>query len=499
MYESTTTKSKTSIFDNTYHRLPERFYHNCRPVPVAAPELQAFNSSFAQQLGFDSLKIPEKEHAAVFSGNILVAGSQPLAMAYAGHQFGSFVPRLGDGRAHLLGEVIDCNGKRFYVQLKGSGRTNYSRGGDGRSALGPVVREYIISEAMNNLGIPTTRALAMVTTGEEVLRQNGLLPGGILTRVASGLVRIGTFEYFAAQNDKEALKTLADYVIARHFPLAAQTLSPYLSLFEMVAEQQAKLVAQWMLAGFIHGVMNTDNTSISCETIDYGPCAFLDHYNPDQVFSSIDFQGRYRYGNQGPIMFWNLANLGSCLVQLVEDEEKARHAIDSSLQHFQNLFLDIWRTGMSRKIGITAPSEKDPLLIQELLVIMEKQQADYTLTFRYLADNIESNTLSKRFTDIFPDPQPIRQWLQKWRRRLKQESLKGVDLKAAMDSINPAYIPRNHHIEKAIRDAETDCDFRAAHRLLKALSTPYIEKDDSLDLMTPPRPEERVLQTFCGT
>ncbi len=483
---------------NSYIQLPEKFYEKISPTPVKAPKLQKLNADLAQDLSLDLGKIPENTLAACFSGNTSFENTPSIALAYAGHQFGTFVSQLGDGRAHLIGEVTDKRGKRWDIQLKGSGRTRFSRGGDGRSALGPVIREYLVSEAMHHLGVPTTRALAMVTTGENVFRQQGTIPGGILTRVSSGFIRIGTFEYFSSRNDLEAVRQLIDYVTTRHYPEAGQTDAPCRTLFKMICENQAKLVAKWMLIGFIHGVMNTDNTSICGETIDYGPCAFMDSYDPNTVFSAIDVQGRYRFINQGPIITWNLERLGHCLLPFLDnDPQKAEEIVNAEITTFQEHFLTEWQNGMFRKIGLSKATDEDGHLLKELLGIMLEEEADYTLTFRYLSDALATEAL--QFTNLFSSAGRITAWLSKWRIRIKQEDTPLTEIKTRMDSLNPAFIPRNHQIEKAIQDAEQYGDFEKTHLLHSVLSQPYELQETYKDFMQPPRPEERVLQTFCGT
>ncbi len=487
-------------FDNTYRELPEKFFQNCQPDSVPKPKLIRFNKALAATLGLNLEKLSNQELANYFSGNSLFGDSNPIAMAYAGHQFGSFVSQLGDGRALLIGEVVSNQGKRFDIQLKGSGRTMFSRGGDGKSALGPVIREYIISEAMHALGIPTTRALAMVTTGEDVQRQTGNLPGGILTRVASGYVRVGTFEYFYARKDMEALRQLADYVIARHYPEAQESDTPYLKFFQLVCERQAKLVPKWMQVGFIHGVMNTDNTSVCGETIDYGPCAFMDHYNPNKVFSSIDLHGRYSFVNQGSIIAWNLSSLGNCLLPLLsEDTEKAKSYYQQTLEDLQEIFLVHWHQRMNEKLGLATIEQDDVELLKSFMNILQKQKVDYTLGFRYLSENVEQHSFNQRFCDLFSDPVQLEPWLLAWRLRLKREERDSQEIVKLMNNTNPAFIPRNHRVEQAINLAEKDDNFEEVHRLIDILATPYSEQNDFQEYMLPPKPEERVLQTFCGT
>ncbi len=487
-------------FDNTYNKLPEKFFQNCHPAQIPHPQLICFNKELAEDLGLLLQRLSDEELAGYFSGNMLFEDAEPIAMAYAGHQFGSFVNQLGDGRAILLGEIVNSERKRHDIQLKGSGRTKWSRGGDGKSTLGPVIREYIVSEAMHALGVPTTRALAMVTTGEEVWRQEGKLPGGILTRVSSGYIRIGTFEYFLARNDLEAIGQLADYAISRYYPEAASDDNPYMSFFHRVCDKQAALIAKWMQLGFIHGVMNTDNTSICGETIDYGPCAFMDEYEPNTVFSSIDAYGRYRYGNQGSIILWNLSSLGNCLLHLFGDDENiARDHYTTVLENTQRQFLHYWQQGMKSKLGLTQMEEQDIEIIQNYLNILRDQKIDYTLAFRYLADNINRNTMSERFSALFKRPEDITDWMQRWKMRLSREAGSTDDIASLMNKTNPAYIPRNHRVEKAIQLAEKENMFEEIHRLMDVLKHPFTEQSDTTEYILPPKPEERVLHTFCGT
>jgi len=500
MQSTAVTRSHFAGLESTYRKLPEKFFQDCHPARVPQPQLIRFNHELAEYLGLHLQGLNDAELASYFSGNMLFADAAPIAMAYAGHQFGSFVHQLGDGRAILLGEVVTNEGKRYDIQLKGSGRTKWSRGGDGKSALGPVIREYIVSEAMHALGVPTTRALAMVTTGEAVLRQTGQLPGGILTRVASGYIRIGTFEYFLARGDMEAITQLADYAISRHFPDAAGETNPYLSFFKGVCDRQATLVAKWMQLGFIHGVMNTDNTSICGETIDYGPCAFMDEYAPDTVFSSIDAQGRYRYGNQGSIILWNLNSLGNCLLHLFADDLDTAHQLCTDiLEDTEQLFLQNIQQVMLHKLGLQTVEKEDIELVRSYLEILHNQNVDYTLGFRYLADNVNGNTLSGRYSALFRHPEKLTGWMQQWKKRLAREPCASEDIASFMNSTNPLYIPRNHRVEKAIRLAEQENSFAEVHRLVDILQRPFTEQPDTAEYMVPPKPEERVLQTFCGT
>ena len=479
-------------FDNSYARLPERFYERVSPEPVRDPKLIRVNRTLAERLGL-RLADDEGALARIFSGNDPLPGGESLALAYAGHQFGYFVPQLGDGRAVLLGEVVAPDGARFDIQLKGSGRTRFSRGGDGRAPLGPVIREYAVSEAMHGLGIPTSRGLAMVATGEPVFRERDL-PGGVITRVASSHIRVGTFEYFAARGDTESLRLLADHVIDRHYPECRDADDPCAALFESVARAVAALVARWMGVGFIHGVMNTDNTAVSGETIDYGPCAFLDRYDPATVFSSIDTQGRYAFDNQPNIAQWNLSSLGGCLLPLLAGgEDAARERAESVLAGFPGEFAGQFHRIMARKIGIEAGGEADFALARDLLRLMHKHRADFTLAFRRLAVDEEA------FAALFEDRGDVDAWLYGWRARLRERDISPQAARAIMRAANPARIPRNHRLEQAIRAAEDQGDFAPTHRLIEALADPYEDRPEFAEYELPPEPGEVVRQTFCGT
>jgi uncharacterized protein YdiU (UPF0061 family) len=485
-------------FDNSYARLPSQFFARQVPSSVAAPEMIKLNEALAEELGLDVAWL-KREGAAICSGNVVPDGADPLAMAYAGHQFGNFVPQLGDGRAILLGEVIDRNGNRRDIQLKGAGETPFSRRGDGRAALGPVLREYIVSEAMHALGLPTTRALAAVTTGQPVYRETAL-PGAVFTRVAASHIRVGTFQFFAARGDAEGLKALADYVIERHYPRVRDSIRPYLALLEAVAERQAALIARWLHVGFIHGVMNTDNMTISGETIDFGPCAFMDAYDPATVFSSIDRRGRYAYGNQPAIGQWNLARLGETLLPLLDpDVDKAVELANDVIKGFGARFQAHWLDGMRWKIGLSTEEDGDLDLIQALLVAMQEQEADFTLTFRRLSDLAESSSNSAGFAASFKSPEAIEPWLARWQERLSRDPQTTVARANAMRSINPAFIPRNHRIEQAIVAAVEEHDFSLFEALLAVLAKPYEDQPAFAPYAQPPEMSERVLETFCGT
>ncbi len=485
-------------FDNSYARLPDAFHERVPPAPVAAPKLLRLNEALARQLGIDPDSLKSPQGVDILAGNKVATGSEPIALAYAGHQFGHFVPQLGDGRAVLLGEVIDTSGRRFDLQLKGSGPTPFSRRGDGRAALGPVLREYIVSEAMAALGIPTTRSLAAVLTGEEVVRER-ILPGGVLTRVASSHLRVGTFQYFAARQDAENLRHLAEYAIDRHYPDARQAENPYRAFFAAVVNGLADLVARWMQVGFIHGVLNTDNTSIAAETIDYGPCAFMDAYHPDKVFSSIDQSGRYAFANQPGIMKWNLARLAETLLTLFSDnEQKAVAVANEALESFNGRYLDAYAAGMGRKLGFARSQEGDAALVQDLLQRMAEQQADFTATFRALCEASADPARDEDVRAAFADRGAYDDWAPRWRARLAQESETPEVRSARMRSVNPMYIPRNHRIEEAIREAEAG-RYEAFHRLNEVLARPYEDQPDVVQYALPPASHEEVLQTFCGT
>ncbi len=483
-------------FHNTYARLPDRFFARQEPTPVAAPRMIRVNVALAEALGLDPAELSGPAGAAIFAGNALPAGAEPIATAYAGHQFGQFSPQLGDGRAILLGEVVGRDGVRRDIQLKGAGETPFSRRGDGRAALGPVLREYIVSEAMAALGIPTTRSLAAVLTGELVYRETPL-PGAVLARVASSHIRVGTFQFFAARDDGAAVRLLADHVIARHYPAAAAAENPYRALLAEVVGRQAALVAQWLLVGFIHGVMNTDNVSVAGETIDYGPCAFMDAYDPGAVFSSIDYAGRYAYGNQPAIAQWNLARLAETLLPLLDSDEAAALAVGKEiLRGFAPRFETVYVGGLRRKIGLAMVREGDTELAQGLLQAMADGKADFTLTFRGLCDAAEG---ADTVRGEFADPSKFDAWAVGWRARLTEEEATPAQRRAAMRAVNPAFIPRNHMIEAAIAAAVQNLDFVPFEEMVEVLARPYEDQPGSARYAAPPKPEERVLQTFCGT
>ena len=470
-------------FDNSYARLPERFFTRQGPTEVAAPALIKLNHGLARRLGLDPAALETAEIIAALAGNGVPDGAEPLAQAYAGHQFGGWNPGLGDGRALLLGEVVAPDGARFDIQLKGSGPTPYSRMGDGRAPLGPVLREYIVSEAMAALGVPTTRALAAVATGQPVLRE-ALEPGAVLTRVAASHVRVGTFQFFAAKEDWEAVRLLADHVIARHDPAAAQAGDPYAALLRGVVARQATLVARWMSLGFIHGVMNTDNMTISGETIDYGPCAFMDVFHPGQVFSSIDRGGRYAFANQPRIAQWNLTCLAQCLMPLMAGDEPAQLATaQAAIDAFPDLFGTAWLTAMRAKLGLEGDRPSDAKLVETLLNVMTEAEADFTLTFRGLGDG------SARAQ--FADPEPFDAWVKLWEDR-------GGGFDPRLDRHNPIYIPRNHRVEAAIA-AGMSGDFAPFEELVDVLARPFDAQPGREPYAAPPLAEEQVHATFCGT
>ena len=492
-------------FNNRYVTLGDKFYVKTNPVPVANPALIKLNTDLAKQLGLSAAELDSSDGAAIFSGNLIPEGTEPLAMAYAGHQFGGFNPQLGDGRAILLGEIITPAGDSFNMQLKGSGRTFYSRDGDGRAALGPVLREYLVSEAMFKLGVPTTRALAAVTTGEEVARER-LLPGGIITRIATSFVRIGTFEFFSAKGDVDAIQKLADYVIDNNYPLARDADNPYVSLLQSIVNRQAELIAQWMGLGFIHGVMNTDNMSIAGETIDYGPCAFMDAYNHEQVFSSIDRRGRYAYSNQPSIGLWNLTRLAESLLPLLSDDtEAAVEMAKGVLTSFGESYQENWLTVMRAKCGLSASAvstkqDVDKTLIEELFDTMDANNADFTLTFFHLSRlSRQTSEHDGELRELFDRAEQLDDWLVKWRKRLTEETQSDEERQTKMQVVNPVYIPRNHQIEAAIRAAEDRNDFSVFHDLHEVLQNPYVQQGAKDKYMLPPEPDEVVKQTFCGT
>ena len=484
-------------FINAYARLPEHFFARLAPTPVVNPRLIKVNDALARFLGIDPAQLATPEGVAVLAGNNVPEGAEPLSIAYVGHQFGGFVPQLGDGRAILLGEVIGRDGHPYDVQLKGSGPTPFSRRGDGRAALGPVLREYIVSEAMAALGVPTTRSLAAVTTGEWVYRE-GALPGAVLTRVASSHVRVGTFQFFAARRDTDGVRTLADYVIARHYPAAREAPNPYRALLDGVVARQATLIAHWMMIGFIHGVMNTDNTSISGETIDYGPCAFMDTYHPETVYSSIDARGRYAFVNQPAIAHWNLTRLAECLLPLLGASDEARLAqANEALAAFAGAFETASAAGLRRKVGLNTAQDGDAGLVYDLLERMDANNADFTLTFRALCDTASDPTKDADVAKLFDTPAAFAEWAVLWRERLAAENGDAIARRDAMRAANPAVIPRNHLIEEAIAAAVASNDFTLFEKLNAVLERPF--EDQAAPYTSPPLPHQVVAATFCGT
>ncbi len=485
-------------FEHSYARALDGFYAQVAPSRVRAPQLLKLNVPLAEQLGLDARALQTDQGAALLSGNTLPSDAMPIALAYAGHQFGHFVPQLGDGRAILLGELIGRDGQRRDVQLKGAGQTPFSRRGDGRAALGPVLREYLVSEAMHALGIPTTRALAAVATGEAVYRETAL-PGAVLTRIAASHVRVGTFQFFARHGETADLKRLADYVIQRHYPELVASPQPYLALLDAVMARQIDLVARWLSVGFIHGVMNTDNMAISGETLDFGPCAFMDAYDPGTVFSSIDEGGRYAYANQAPIALWNLARFAETLLPLIDpDRSRAIAVATEHLTAFEDQFESRWLTGMRHKLGLQKAQDGDDALVQDLLDQMLRSQADFTQTFRTLAavaEGGDSGPLQARFRD---GPR-FAGWLDRWRARCQHEASSPSQRAQAMRRCNPAFIPRNHRVEQALEQAILHRDLSAFDRLAAVLAAPYDDQPQHAEYAEPPPASFGPYRTFCGT
>ena len=484
-------------FDNSYARLPAGFHVRIPPSTASAPRLLKLNLALAQSIGLDPASLQTPEAAEWLAGAGFPEGADPIALAYAGHQFGNFVPQLGDGRAVLLGEVVGTDGRRRDIQLKGSGPTPFSRGGDGRAALGPVVREYLVSEAMAALGIPTTRALAMVVTGDQVWR-DAVLPGAVLARVAASHIRVGTFQYFAAKGDTEAVRRLADYAIPRHYPEAAGAPSPALALLQAVATRQAELVARWMLVGFVHGVMNTDNMAISDETIDYGPCAFLDVYDPATVFSSIDRGGRYAFGNQPGIAQWNLTRLAECLLPLIDADENTAIALAKTvLAGYAETFHAAHLDGLRRKLGLVTAQADDRALAQDLLDIMAAGQADFTRTFRRLVAAAEDPAADALVAEGFSDPAALAGWARRWHDRLAEEA--GDGRGDMMRRANPAFIPRNHQVEAVIKAAVDEGDLVPFETLAGILARPFDNQPEHAAYGEAPAAGGEAYRTFCGT
>jgi len=491
--------AESSLFDNTYARQLPDLVVPWRPAQVPQPSLLWLNRALADELGLPAEWLDDARAAALFSGNDVPAGAQPVAQAYAGHQFGQFSPSLGDGRALLLGEVVDTQGRRRDIAFKGSGRTPFSRGGDGKAAVGPVLREVILGEAMHALGIPTTRALAAVATGEAVFREEPL-PGAVLTRVAASHLRVGTFEYFASRDEHEKLAQLADYAIARHDADLADDPQRYLALLRRVAERQAALVAQWMHVGFIHGVMNTDNMTISGETIDYGPCAFMEAHRPSAVFSSIDRHGRYAYANQPLIARWNLARLAESLLPLMDPEDPMRAvpAATEVIDAFPAMYEQHWLAGARRKLGLQQAQAEDATLAEDWLKLLHTQAVDHTLGWRHLAGAAEGEGLALQA--LFEDARPLHGWLARWRARCEAEHSTGPQRAQAMRAVNPLYIARNHIVEDALAAASEDRDLGPLHQLLQVLAQPFDERP-GLERYALPAPAEVTAgyRTFCGT
>lgn len=487
----------TMTFDNSYARDLQGFYVPWQAEPAPAPRLLQVNRELAQELGFDVSSLSDETAAAIFSGNRLPDGASPLAQAYAGHQFGGFSPQLGDGRALLLGEVKGRDGMRRDIQLKGSGRTPFSRGGDGKAAVGPVLREYLIGEAMHALGIPTTRALAAVATGEDIVRESAL-PGAVLTRVAASHVRVGTFQFFAARGETDKVRQLADYVLARHYPERCNAAEPYLALFEAVLNRQAALIARWMLVGFVHGVMNTDNMTVSGETIDYGPCAFLDAYDPKGVFSSIDHHGRYAYANQPRIAQWNLTRFAEALLPLIDaDADEAARRLTNVLGLFAPRYRANWLEGMRAKLGLGTAEDADGELADGLFAVMAAGQADFTLAFRRLSQLVLGDAEPAR--RLFADPAAFDAWTQRWQQRMAREAIVPAERAVAMNRVNPIYIPRNHKVEEALQAASAGGQMHQFEQLLTVLRCPFEERAGLEHYAMPAPASFGRYKTFCGT
>lgn len=484
--------SKPMSSEHSYLQLDPRLSASCEPTPVIQPQWLAINTELADDLGVPEALCGSEQGLQIFSGNTVPDWAQPAALGYAGHQFANYVPQLGDGRALLLAELIASDGKRYDIQLKGSGRTPFSRGGDGRSPLGPVLREYIVSEAMHRFGVPTTRALAAIASGELVQREQQE-PGAILTRVASSHLRVGTAQYVLAFKDRTLLQRFADYVIERHYPACAEAESPYLALLEAVIEKQAQLIAKWMSLGFIHGVMNTDNMTLSGETIDYGPCAFMEAYNPATVFSSIDRRGRYMYQNQPPIAMWNLARFAETLLPLLHaDDEDPKAAIEvatAAVQGFEQRYQQHYWQAMTNKIGLNPQMQSAQVLVQDFLDLLEQHNVDFTLAFRFLGD-----ANNGRLASLFPEGADWQSWYQRW-----QAAWPADFSPSQLQQVNPAYIPRNHRIQQAIDEATDSGSLARFNRLNEVLREPFVEREEHADLLLPAAAGEQVTRTFCGT
>lgn len=486
-------------FDNSYAALPERFYTRVSAEPSSAPRIIRVNRDLAEQLDIDPDFLESDDGAAVATGNAVLPGASPIATIYAGHQFGSWNPRLGDGRALLVGELIARDGARFDLQLKGSGRTPYSRSGDGRSPLGPVLREYLVSEAMTAFGIPSSRALAAAATGD-LVRRDTLLPGAVLMRVARSHIRIGTFEYFASVNDVEALRLLVTHVLERHYPEVEGGERPAVELLRHVARRQASLVAKWQQVGFVHGVMNTDNMLLSGETIDYGPCAFIDTYDPAAVFSSIDHTGRYAFQNQPAIAQWNLSRLARALLPVTGMEDRVLEDLQVIIDTFPETYASDFTHGMAHKLGLSSLQEGDASLIDELLAQMREIGCDYTLTLRALCDLADPDGSPEgRLGALYVLPETLTPWLTRWHERLASEPLSPAERARAMRAVNPIFIPRNYLVEEAIEAAVLEADFSAFHGLAEVLAEPFVYRSELERFARQPSPEQRSCVTFCGT
>ena len=496
-------------FNNSYAELPSHFYTHQSPTPVSNPNIIRRNLPLAKALGWDLEWLESDAAALALSGNTILPGSEPIATVYAGHQFGNWNPQLGDGRAILLGEVLDEHQQRFDIQLKGAGKTAYSRGGDGRSPLGPVLREYILSESMAKMSVPTTRSLAATMTGDPVIRES-VEPGAVLTRVASSHIRVGTFEFFSSRGDTEAVRTLANHCMHRHFPEAWQADRPFLAFFELVAAAQARLISQWQQIGFIHGVMNTDNMLICGETVDYGPCAMMDTFDIKQVYSSIDRNGRYAYGNQPAIAQWNLSSLAQALLPLMDDNNDVAVSLaKEALDEFPEQYYQAYHSGFLAKLGLKTQSSENLALIESLLTLLETEQLDFTLCFRKLADLVDTtNEQDGQSVDaLFRFPKAADDWLSKWQSQVDEEGRDRAVVQSEMSAINPVFIPRNHLVQAAIDAAEREGDLQPFNALMDVLETPYDYDGYSYDghnkelehYAIPPRPEQVVRQTFCGT
>ena len=496
---SNSKKIKNLNFINSYSKLPEKFFEKKNPTPVKNPKLLKLNNDLCDFLNLDKNYLIKKPGFLILSGNTIDKSSKPISMAYAGHQFGHFVEKLGDGRAVLLGEIKARNGKFFDIQLKGSGKTSFSRNGDGRSPLDSVIREYVMSEALHHLGIPTTRSLAIVSTGEFVERESKL-PGGVLTRVASSHIRIGTFEFFHYQNDIKSIKILADYTINRHFPESVKKKNKYQELLEQTMVLQAKLISEWINVGFIHGVMNTDNTAISGETIDYGPCAFMNHYNPNTVYSYIDVNGRYAYGNQAQIIFWNLTKFSQTLSKIIDENvKKSNKLIIDSLEKFPEIFNNAWKKKIRKKFGFSKSLGNDDKVILEFLEILLEQKVDYTNAFRKLSCSLETDLEKKDFFSLFHNKKKIKEWFSKWMNRIKLEIENIENIVIHLKKTNPSVIPRNHVVENVINMAVYKNDFTKFEELISLLENPYDDYYNKQYFVDPPKENEDIKNTFCGT